>query len=139
MNELRNYLRTSFSKSVLLDTGVVVDFLMGDKRAVGFFDEFVSSGQITPVLSSQSVSELFMAARNKGEEANLDRWLSSVFDVEDMSYDIAREAGLLKRNSGINAANSVIAATAKQKGIPLVTTNPESYRRTEMRLFRPYA
>jgi predicted nucleic acid-binding protein len=139
MNELRNYLRTSFSKSVLLDTGVVVDFLMGDRKAVGFFDEFVSTAHITPVLSPQSISELFMAARNRGEETKLDRWLAKTFSVADMTYEIAKEAGLLKRNSGINAANSIIAATAKHLGIPLVTTNPESYRRTEMRIFRPYA
>lgn len=139
MNELRNYLRTSFSKSVVLDTGVIVDFLMGDKRAVTFFGEYVSTGKITPVLSSQTVSEIFMAARNKGEETNLDRWIASVFDVSDMSYAIAKEAGLLKRNSGISASNSVVAATAKHMGLPLVSMNPESYRRTELKVLRPYS
>jgi len=139
MNELQNYLRTSFSKSVVLDTGVIVDFLMGDKRAVAFFEEYVSTGKITPVLSSQTVSELFMAARNKGEETHMDRWISSVFDVSDMSYGIAKESGLLKRNSGISASNSVIAATAKHLGLPLVSMNPESYRRTELKVLRPYS
>lgn|GEM_PF-1734846 len=139
MNELRNYLRTSFSKSVLLDTGVVIDFLMGDKKAVAFFDEHVSPARITPVLSGQSVSELFMAARNRGEETKLDRWISSVFDIAEVNYAIAKEAGLLKRSTGINPSASIVAATAKHLGIPLVTTNPESYRRTEAKIFRPYA
>jgi predicted nucleic acid-binding protein len=123
----------------VFDTGIVVDFLVGDKRAKAFFDEHVLSGQVTPVLSPQSVSELFMATRNKKEEAELEQWLSAVFDIAPLSYEVGKEAGLLKRSNGIRASDAIIASTAKILRVPLVTTKPELYRRSGLRTFKPYA
>ena len=139
MNELTIYLKRSFNKRVLLDTGIVVDFLAGESKAKSFFEEHVFSGQLTPVISSQTVSELFMATRNKKEETELDQWLSKVFERADLNYEIAKQAGLLKRGNGIRVGDTVIAATALTLGVPLVTTIPESYRRAKVRTFKPYA
>ena len=139
MNELRNYLKTSFNKSVLVDSGVIVDFLIGDKKAMAFFEEFVFSGKMTPVLSSQSVCELFMAARNKKEESELDQWISSVFDIAEVTYPIAKGAGLIKRGNGIRVGDTIIAATSNALRIPVVTSSPESYRRANIRTFKAYA
>jgi len=138
MNELNGYLKTSFDKRVLFDTGVAIDYLMGDKRAQAFFEEFVFTGQLTPVLSSQSVCELFMAARNKKEETNLSHWVSSVFDVASVDYEIAKQAGLLKRGTKSTSSDMIIAATALILRIPLITTNPSPYRKAEIRIFAPY-
>lgn len=138
MNELRNYLRTSFNKSVLFDTGVILDFLVGDKRAKAFFEEFVFPGQLTPVISVQTASELFMAARDKGEETDLDHWLSSVFDITPISYDISKHAGLLKRGKGLSASGAVLAATSVALRIPLATNSPEAYKKANIRAFKPY-
>lgn len=138
MNELTNYLRTSFNKSVLFDTGIVIDYLAGDKRAKAFFEEYVFSGKLTPVLSSQSVGEIFTGARNKREEADIDKWFSSLFDIALVDYAVSKQAGLLKRSAGIRLADCVIAATAINRKIPLVTTLPESYRRVNLRIFKPY-
>ncbi len=139
MNDLRNYLKTSFSKSALLDTGVIADFLVGDKRVREFFEEFVFSGQMTPVVSTQTVCELFMAVRDKREETSLDNWLSTVFDIADIKYEIARDAGRLKRGNGARTGDAIIAATAAALRLPLVTTKPELYRKAEIKLFRPHA
>jgi predicted nucleic acid-binding protein len=139
MNGLRNYLKTSFSKSVLIDTGVLVDFLVGESKARDFFEEFVYSGQLTPVVSAHSVSELFMAARNKKEETDLERWVGSVFDIADVDYAVAKAAGLLKRGNGIRVGDTIIAATASVLRIPLVTTIPDSYRRAQIKTFKAYA
>jgi predicted nucleic acid-binding protein len=117
---------------------LVVDFLKGDNRAVSFFEEYVFSGALTPVLSSMSVSELFMFARDKGEEMDLDHWLNSVFDIAEADYPISKEAGLLKRKNGVKIADAIIAATATANRIPLVTRSPDSYRRLDLRVFKPY-
>ena len=138
MNELRNYLRTSFNKSVLFDTGVIVDFLVGDKKVKAFFEEYVFSGQLTPVVSSHTISEVFMAARNKKEETELEQWLSNIFDMSEINYEISKQAGLLKRGNGIRVGDAVIAATASTMRIPLVTTTPEAYRRADIRVFKPH-
>jgi predicted nucleic acid-binding protein len=122
----------------LFDTGVIVDFLVGDKKVQSFFDEYVFSGQLTPVISAQTLAELFMAARNKREETELEQWLSKVFDVCEVSALVAKEAGLLKRGNGIRAGDTTIAATASVLKIPLVTTTPELYRRAEIRTFKPF-
>ena len=138
MKELTNYLKTSFNNRALFDTGLMVDFLIGDKRAASFFEEHVFTGQFTPVISSQTVAELFMATRNKKEEMALEQWLSSVFDMAEANYSISKEAGLLRRSNGVRAAETLIAATAKSLGIPLVTTIPEAYRNSGVKTFKPY-
>jgi len=138
MNELRNYLKTSFSKGVLFDTGVIVDFLVGDKKVIAFFEEYVFTGQLTPIISSQTLSELFMATRNKKEEGELDQWISSTFDLSELTYEIAKQAGLLKRGNGIRVGDSVIAATALTHKIPLITTTPELYRKADLKIFKPH-
>jgi len=138
MNVLRDYLKTSFSKSVLFDTGVLVDFLVGDKRIMAFFEEYVFPGRLTPVVSAQTVFEVFMATRNKREETEIEQWISGLFDIVEVSYDIAKQGGVLKRSNGIRAGDCIIAATAQQKNMPLVSTNPEAYRKANIRAFKPY-
>lgn len=138
MNGLKNYLKTSFSKSVLFDTGVLVDFLVGDKKVISFFEEYVFSGQLTPTISTLTVSELFMAARNKKEEAELEQWLKGLFDILPLNYDVAKTAGLMKRNNKTRPPDAIIAATANFYKLPLVTTSPEEYRGLDLRLFGPH-
>lgn len=138
MIELKNYLRTSFNKSVLFDTDLVIDLLKGDSRAVSFFEEYVFSGALTPVVSSMSIAELFMFARDKSEEMDLDHWMGSVFDIAEADYRISKEAGLLKRKNGIKIADAIVAATAIVNRIPLVTRSPDSYRRLDLKVFKPY-
>jgi len=139
MRELTNYLKTSFDKRALIDTGVIVDFLVGDKRVASFFEEHIFSAQITPVISSQTVSELFMATRNKKEETELEQWISNVFDLSEVTYEIAKQAGILKKSNGVRAGDTIIASTSTILKIPLITTNPESYRRAGIKTFKPYA
>lgn len=138
MNELTNYLKTSFNKRVLFDTDVVVDFLAGNKMAKAFFEEYVFPAKLTPVLSSQTVCELFMAARNKREEMALDKWLSNIFDLAEIDFNISKEAGLLKRGTEMSSGDSLIAATSKILSLPLITTNPDAYKKVDLRIFKPY-
>ena len=138
MNELTNYLRASFNKSALFDTGIVVDYLMGDPKAKAFFEEYVFPGKLNPVISAQTACELFMAARGKREESELDQWVSKLFDVAPVSYPVAKTGGLMKRSNGVRAGDCMVAATAASLGIPLITTDPELYRKSGLRIFKPY-
>jgi predicted nucleic acid-binding protein len=122
----------------VFDTGIITDFLVGGKKSKLFFEEHVFSGEVTPVISAQTVAELFMAARNKKEEAELDQWVSSLFDIADLDYATAKQAGLLKRGKSARTGDMIVASAAKSLGIPLVTTIPEAYKGTEVKLFKPY-
>jgi predicted nucleic acid-binding protein len=138
MRELTNYLKTSFNKRALFDTGILADFLIGEKKAKSFFEEHVFSGELTPAVSTQSIAELFMAVRNKKEEIEIEQWLSSVFDISDLDYSTAKDAGLLKRGKAARTGDSIIAATAKRLSIPIVTTCPDHYRNMDVKIFKPY-
>jgi len=138
MIELKNYLRTSFNKVLLFDTDLVADFLKGDKRCISFFETYVFSGLLTPTISSFTAAELFLGARDKREEQNLDLWLSSVFEVMDADYGVMKEAGILKRKNRMVIGDAVIAATAMKERVPLLTLNPDKYRKLNIKIFNPY-
>lgn len=138
MIELKNYLRTSFNKVLLFDTDLVADFLKGDKRCTTFFEDYVFAGLLTSTISSYTAGELFLGTRDKREEQNLDLWLSRVFDVLDMNYEILKEAGILKKKYKMRIGDAIIAATAIKERIPLLTLNPDTYRKLNIKIFKPY-
>ena len=138
MIELKNYLRTSFSRVLLFDTDLVADFVKGDKRCIAFFEDYVFAGLLTPTISSFTAGELFLGARDKREEQNLDLWLSNVFDVLDTNYEILREASILKKKYKMVMGDAIIPATATKEKIPLLTLNPDTYRKLDIKIFRPY-
>ncbi len=137
MNELKNYLKTSFTKSAVFDASVVAGFLEGNRRAKDFFEEYIFSGEMTPILPSYAITELFALVETKREEMDIEHWLLNVFEVHPLSYEIAKEAGILKSPSML-VGEAITAATAKVTKLPVITTMPSSYRNTGVRVFRPY-
>jgi len=114
------------SSSILVDTDVLVDYLRGQPQAV----RFLKSHADEIVLSSIVVAELYAGVRGDVELATLDA-LTSVFQVIPVSAEIAKLAGLLKRDfgksHGTGLADAVIAATAQLENAELRTLNVKHY------------
>ncbi len=101
---------------VLLDTDVLIDHMRGrrhlatDKTAV----------------SVVTRSELF--AGDERHEAAVEALLEDCEEIE-VSPEIARRAGRIKRQTGLQIADAMIAATALERGLPLMTRNRRHFDR----------
>jgi len=114
------------TKHVLVDTDVMVDFLRGHPKAVALVQ--AQSSRI--IFSSIVAAELYAGARNNEELSTLDR-LIYLFRVVPVSPELARAAGLHKRDyaksHGIGLADAIIAATAQAENADLKTLNTKHY------------
>jgi predicted nucleic acid-binding protein len=100
----------------LLDTDVLVDHIRGHRR-LDTRDAAVS------VITR---TELF-AGREREEEA-VDALLE---DCQEVGVDepIARRAGRIQRSTGLQIADALIAATALEHQLPLMTRNRRHFER----------
>ena len=112
--------------SYLLDTGVLVDFLRGHKKAVAFVNTY--SARI--ILSSIVVAELYAGVKGDAEQAALEDFVS-LFRVIPVSAKIAKAGGLHKRDygksHGVGLADAILAATAEAEGAELKTLDRKHY------------
>ncbi len=114
------------NKPLLLDTDVFVDFLRGHPAAVAYVTARVNRIVLCPLVAA----ELYAGVRDDEELERLDEFLS-LFQVADLTRDIARRAGLHKRDfhqsHGTGLADAVVAATAELSGAELKTLNVKHY------------
>jgi predicted nucleic acid-binding protein len=114
------------ARPILLDTDVLVDFLRGHKQAVAF----VNKNADRIVLSAIVVAELYSGVKGDAEEAALGD-LISLFRVVDVTSEIARAGGLLRRDygtsHGVGLADALLAATAASGGAEFATLNTRHY------------
>ena len=108
----------------LLDTGIVIRHLRGQRRIVQLLRGFGASGR----LSVATVTRLEMHAGMFPEEKYATQKLLSRFVTYDMDRDIADRAGDYIRESGMRGSvlsvpDAIIAATAIKHGLTLVTLN----------------
>jgi len=101
---------------ILLDTDVFVDHLRGVRRLEGVADQFV--------YSVVTRAELF--AGRHTEEATVRRLLAPMREVV-VDRAIAERAGSIRRTVPILLPDALIAATALELGVPLMTRNRRDY------------
>jgi len=111
---------------LLIDTGVLVDYLRGRTEAAAFLE-----ARTEPLLISViTVAELFAGVR-EGEERRLLEQFLSAFEIVALSREIARTGGLYRRDygpsHGVGLADALIAATAELKQARLVTLNSRHF------------
>ena len=117
------------SRSILLDTDVLIDFLRGRDEAVSLVT--INSDRI--ILSSIVVAELYAGVRGGKEDREqtvLERFLS-LFRIVPVSGGIAKLGGLYKRDygkaHGVGIADAIVAATATTEDAELKTLNVKHY------------
>jgi predicted nucleic acid-binding protein len=111
---------------LLVDSDILVDFLRGRPEARAFIEaEFDRI-----LLSAIVVAELYAGAKDDDELRELDE-LVSVFRVIPVTTDLARAAGLHKRDyhksHGVGLADAIVAATAESLPAELKTLNVKHY------------
>jgi len=114
------------TKSILLDTDVLVDFFRGHVKAVAFIND--NSDRI--ILSAIVVAELFAGVKGSAEQGALEEFFS-LFRIVPVSFGIAKAGGLYKskfgRSHGVGLADAILAATAEAENAELKTLNTKHY------------
>ncbi len=100
----------------LLDTDVLIDHLHGHRH--------LELDQLTVSVITQA--ELF--AGNQSEEPAIEALLTSLRAIE-VDATIARVAGRIRRSSQLGIADALIAATALEHQLPLMTRNRRHFER----------
>lgn len=110
-------------QQILLDTNIIIGILNG---AIPFqlFDQ--EEWRIS--VSAVSVMELYaLAGPGREEEQRIDTAIS-LLDVINMDRAVARHAGILARTRRRSKPDLLIAATALEYEIPLVTNNLRDFK-----------
>ena len=114
------------SKTLLIDTDVLVDYLRDFAPAV----EYLESLEEDLCTSSIVVAELYGGVR-EGKERQALESLLSVFELKPIDPELAERGGLLRRDygpkHGTGLADALIAATAQHSGAVLVTLNAKHF------------
>ena len=107
---------------LLVDTDVLIEYLRGREKAIEYLESLASDLNISVI----SVAELFAGIREDEEERNLQQFLLA-FTVLPVTEKVARRGGLYRReytrSHGTGLADALIAATAGELSLSLVTFN----------------
>jgi predicted nucleic acid-binding protein len=108
----------------LLDTGLILRHLRGQRRAVRILSGFAKNGRV----SVSAITRLEVRAGMRSEEKYATNKLLSRFVTYDVDRDVADRAGDLirtaqERHSTLSVPDAIIAATALTHGLTLVTLN----------------
>jgi len=106
----------------LIDSDVLIDISRGKQAARDYIDALTEGWAISQV----SALELIVGARDKRDLTNIDTFLSAYL-VVPLRESIGRRAyELLKlyaKPHGLHVFDSLVAATAMEEGLTLVTKN----------------
>lgn len=125
---------------VVVDSDIVIDFLRTGAGALPTLFIGQRDGTIELFLSAVTVLELFAGKSSKGTQANLGELLSG-FTVVPLSSELAKFAGVLKRDHRVSTAfaDLVVATTAISIGAKLATRNKRHYQGIPKLHFYPLA
>ena len=114
----------------LIDSNVLIDVSRGSAAAIKYVDGLAESW----ALSQVTAMELIAGARDKRDLATIDGFLS-LYPVIPLSDSIGTGAyRLLKtyaKSHGLHVFDSLVAATAMENALTLVTLNRKHYRMIE--------
>ncbi len=123
--------------SCLVDTDIVIDFLRKRNYALELLEHWAEQGLLS--VSALTHLEIYQGMKTGEEPATnafLDGLVSVVVDIR-----IARQAGALlgklrSRGKTIGIADAIIAATAFELEVPLLTNNTEHYPFPDLKVIK---
>ena len=123
--------------NLLLDTTVMIDVVRFRNQRNEFLAELVRSGHRL-CTSTLNIAELFAGVR-PGETARIEALLSGL-ELYELTASIACLAGQMrnawaKRGRTLSLADTIVAATAIDRGCVLLTDNRKDFPMREIQLF----
>jgi tRNA(fMet)-specific endonuclease VapC len=113
--------------SYLVDTDVLIDVSRNNEAAIEFLDQLDDSWSVSII----TALELVVGARNKKEVAEIDQ-LVATYSAIPLTSEIGHSSyGLLRRfakSHGLRVFDSLIAATALEENLTLVTRNKRHFQ-----------
>lgn len=107
---------------LLMDTDVLIEYLRGREKAIEYLEGLVADLSISVI----SVAELYASVKGEEEERALQQFLLA-FSILPVTERVARLGGLYRRkyrpSHGTGLADALIAATAEEHDLSLVTFN----------------
>ena len=110
----------------LIDSDILIDISRGIKAAREYVDALTEEWAVSQV----SALELIVGARNQQELAAIDAFLSAYVIVPIRESTGKRAYELLKlyaKSHGLHVFDSLVAATAMEEGLTLVTKNQRHF------------
>ncbi|OGG14529.1 hypothetical protein A2773_05630 [Candidatus Gottesmanbacteria bacterium RIFCSPHIGHO2_01_FULL_39_10] len=116
---------------VIIDTNIIIDHLRQKNRKVSWLQKMTEGAEATKIaISVVSIQELYTGksiSTLENEETMLNTIAS--YEIKSYSYEIAKKAGELVRNSNgqLQFADAAIAATAIVNDAQLATLNKKDF------------
>lgn len=125
---------------MIFDTDVLIYVQRGNRKAA---DEVDAANERS--LSIQSYMELLQCANNKSQHRQIKEFLSDYgFAILHLSENIGHRASIYIEeyglSSGLRAGDALIAATATENNMTLVTANAKHFKlikELEIKIFKP--
>lgn len=123
--------------SCLIDTDIAIDFLRRRDYALKLLENWAEEGLLA--VSALTHLEIYQGLKS-GEEAATNAFLDGLVSVT-VDVPVARRAGVIlgrlrSRGKTIGIADAIIAATALQLEVPLLTNNTEHYPFPDLKVVR---
>lgn len=114
-------------KDYCIDSDILIDYLRGFPDSRNFFLG-ASNGRVL-FLSAINVVEIYSGKDTKEKHARekIEEFLSN-FKIIPLHETVAKRAGMLRRDYGKPFADTIIAATAIEYDLTLVTRNEKHFR-----------
>ncbi len=117
----------------LFDSDILIDYLLGEKKADVELKRYPER-----LISVVSWSEVMIGAASRDEEIKCREFLCS-FSIIPFDLTIAEEAARIRRGTRIKLPDAIIWATAKTKGALLVTRNTKDFPTDDPFIRIPYS
>jgi predicted nucleic acid-binding protein len=112
----------------LIDTDILIDHLRGNSQALKFLENVMTHSAC--YISAITIAELYVGVREGKERQILDQLIKE-FQIAPLNEKVAQRGGLYRRDygksHGVGLADAIIAATAEDLGLKLVTLNKKHY------------
>ena len=114
---------------VIVDTDILIDVGHGDETAIAYLESLERSKGLA--VSAVTYMELIVGCENKREQQAVKRFVRR-FEVIGLTERITEKAVELlleyRLSHGLLIADALIAATAIERNVPLVSKNQRDYR-----------
>lgn len=114
-------------RRLLFDSNIIIYYLNNTPEVNSYFEQ-IKSSEIIPVISVISKIEVLSYPNIKQSEIEVIKKVLDDFEIVDLTENIIENTIQLKRNYNIKLPDAIIAATAMQENIGLLTRDEKDFQ-----------